>query len=276
MPSVPSQNVNNKINQLTTRDAGERFLLHVCRFSPHTHIAYNRVIKRFVIFAPEYIENITAETIERFILETKVKYSNSTRNNYLAIIQSFFAWLGLNYDIRNVAKRVERLKALPPKQRILSQDEYDKVMAATTGYMRDCIQFLAMTGLRESEFLSLQPSNISNGFLTIVGKGSKQRTIPLNPTALSVLKKNPTMQFLKSRGQKWLLRLCHRAAKIAEIPKFSPHSLRHYFATELHIRHKMPIEIVSKLLGHSSPTTTATIYIHWQNADLAGVTDCLK
>lgn len=261
---------------LKTKDACNGFLLHLCRFSPNTYIAYNSVLKRFVCCAPYHIRQITAEDIERFVLNSRAKYSASTRNFHLAVLQSWFAWLELNFDIRNVAKRVERLKALPPRQRILRKEEYDKVIAATSGHVRDCIQFLAMTGLRASEFLSLRPENISDGFLTIVGKGQKQRTIPLNDTAKEILKANTHLQFLKSRGRKWLFRLCYQAAKAAKIPKFSPHSLRHYFATELHVRHKRPIELVSKLLGHSSPVVTNQVYIHWQDEDLTGVTDCLK
>ncbi len=260
------------------------FLLHLSRFSPHTYDAYSLVLKRFVKFAPKYIRNITAENIERFVLNRKVDYSSSTRNFHLAVIQSLFSWLELNYDVRNVAKRVERLKTLPPRQRILSPEEYRKVIESTSGRVRDCIGFLAMTGLRESEFLSLQPSNISNDFLTIVGKGNKERVVPLNNTAKSILKANPHLEFSKSIrrnrghtcGRKWLLQLCYQAAKAASIPRFSPHSLRHYFATQLHITHGKPIELVSKLLGHSSVVVTPKCYIHWENKNLKGSTDVLE
>jgi len=261
---------------LKTKDACNGFLLHLCRFSPNTYIAYNSVLKRFVGCAPCHIRQITSEHIERFVLNSRVKYSASTRNFRLAVLQSLFAWLELNYDVRNVAKRVSRLKTLPPVQRILSREEYLKVVESTSGEIRDVIQLIAMTGIRASEFLAIRPENISDGFLTIVGKGQKQRTIPLNETALAILKANPHLNFLKSRGRKWLFRLCRQAALAAKIPKFSPHSLRHYFATELHVRHKRPIELVSKLLGHSSPVVTNQVYIHWQDEDLVGVTDCLK
>jgi integrase len=273
---------NRKAKSLSTEEAGNSFLLHLCRFSSHTYKAYELVVKRFVKAVPKQISLITPEHIERFVLSKKVDYAPSSRNFHLAVLQSFFAWLDLNYDVRNVAKRVERLKALPPRQRVLSEEEYSKVMASTSDRARDCVQFLCMTGLRASEFLSLTPENISGEFLTVVGKGQKQRTIPLNETALSILKANPHLQFSKSRrrgkghtcGRKWLLELCYKAAEAAKIPDFGPHACRHYFATTLYFS-GVPLPTISKLLGHSSPTITAQIYIHWFNKDLIGTTDCL-
>lgn len=251
------------------------FLLHLYRFSPSTQSTYGGVIQRFVDSAPRYIDQISAEHIERFLFSCRKTRIASTCNLYLVAIKSWFTWMEENYNVPNITKRVRRLKTLLPHQRILTKEEYSKIIEITDGYMRDCIQILAMTGLRASEFLSLQPENIDCQFLTIIGKGQKQRSIPLNTIVLNILKANPHLNFIKSRNRKWLYRLCCRAAKIADIPHFSPHSLRHYFATQLH-RNKVPIEIIGKLLGHSSPLVTTMIYLHWQDSDLAGVTDVLK
>ena len=261
--------------RMLVEEAYNGFLLHICRFSPSTQTTYGRALKRFIDgYAPKYVNQITAEHIEQFILTLRKTCLGSTCNLYLAVIKSWFDWLEATHEIRNVAKRVDRLKTLPPYQRILSQQEYRAVVKATSGHVRDCIVFLACTGLRASEFLSLKPENIGSQFITIIGKGQKQRSIPINSTVKAILKSNPTLKFLKSTNRVWLWRLCCRAAKLAKIPRFSPHSLRHYFATQLH-HNGVPIDVIAKLLGHSNPLVTTQIYLHWQDKELLGVTDCL-
>jgi integrase len=72
-----------------------------------------------------------------------------------------------------------------------------------------------------------------------------------------------------------LYRICKRLARRAGIPRFGPHALRHYFATELY-RKGVPVSLISKILGHSTTQITELIYVHFQSADLLGVTDCLE
>lgn len=255
----------------------ERFSLYLLTsFSRSTQKTYERAVKRFITYcAPKYTHQITIEHIEQFVLHLKKDHKARTINLYLAGLKHWLNWL----DMPNVAQKIKCLKTLPPHRRLLTKEEYDKVIAATEGYMQDCIRFLACTGLRASELLSLTPENVQGDFLRFIGKGQKQCTVPLCPAAKGILESNPSMNFLKSRNRVWLFRLCRRAAKLADIPPFSPHTLRHFFADELHRKRNgkpgLPIDVISKLMNHSSPSVTASVYIHWRDDDLLHTTDVL-
>jgi integrase len=259
---------------LTVESAYNGFLLHLSRFAPKTRLNYAGVIRQFLATLPETckVTQINCELIERFILAKN--YKASSRNVRLFTIRSFLSWVETIHGIPSAAKKVEPLKKSPPRQRILSQEEYRKIVKATSGHIKDCIELLANTGLRAAEFMALTKENLNGEFITIIGKGGKRRAIPINRTIKSILENDPTMKFLKSKSNHWLWRLCQKAAKAAGIKPFYPHSLRHYFADQLHIN-GCPIGTICKLMGHSSPLTTAMIYIHWQDADLAGTTDVL-
>lgn len=251
------------------------WMFHLSRFAPATQTAYGRVLRRFLKFAPPEVAQITVETIEQFILTFRKSRSARTCNFYLMVLRSWYSWLNLNYGVDNVARRVQRLRTLPPHQRHLEPKEYQQIVKSTTGHVRDCIVFLGNTGLRRAEFMSLAPENINGQFLDIIGKGQKFRRIPVNSTVQAILTRSPNLNFIKSkkRSVKWLNRLCLEAAKTAGVEPFSPHSLRRRFATELY-NNGVKIAIISKLLGHSSIQTTE-IYLNVSESDLIGATDCL-
>lgn len=258
--------------------AYKRFLLYLLtRFSRSTQKTYGRAVKRFINYsAPNYTHQITIEHVEQFILLLKKDHKAKTINLYLAGLKHWLNWL----DMPIVAQKIKCLKTLPPHRRLLTRQEYEKVVACTDGHTRDIIRFLACTGIRASEFLSLTLSNIDGDFLRFVGKGQKQCTVPLCPAVKGILKSNPSLfNLTKSHDRVWLFRLCRRAAKLANIEPFSPHSLRHFFAEELHRKRNgkpgHPIEVVSKLLNHSSTFVTETVYIHWKDDDLRHLTDFL-
>ncbi|MGA1979447.1 MAG: tyrosine-type recombinase/integrase [Sedimentisphaerales bacterium] len=266
---------------MRTITAYQCFLLHLYRFSPSTQSAYRGAIQRFADSAPRYIDQISAEHIERFLMSERKTRIASTCNLYLAAIKSWFNWMEETYNIPNPAKRIKRLKTLPPRRRNLTSEEFNRIIKSTTGYMRDIIQFMAMVGIRASEMLSLREENVRGNFLVFIGKGSKQCSTPLNSIAQNILKTNPTLLNLtKNRNRKWLFRLCRRASKIAglETP-ISPHDLRHFYANQLHRSCNgepgLSIEIISKLMNHSTPAVTASVYIEWLNDDLIGKTEKL-
>ena len=163
------------------------------------------------------------------------------------------------------------------KQRIITRDEYNQVCLSRKASINEIMvfKFLCNTGLRASEFLSLTKCNISNGFLHIIGKGRKARTIPLNKTVMQIIEQCPALEFIESRHMCWLTCLCHRLARLSNIEAFHPHSCRHYFANELY--HKgIPMHTVSRLLGHSKTEVTETVYVHWSEETLKGSTDLLE
>jgi integrase/recombinase XerD len=127
--------------------------------------------------------------------------------------------------------------------------------------------------LRIEEAVSIQPSQINaqEGTLRLIGKGNKERQVPLPLPILNVLRRAWTTH----RNRQWLFatasegeHLCartlrkafHAACAQAGLTGLTPHSLRHAFATRL-LEHGIELRIVQILLGHSSIRTTE-IYTH--------------
>ena len=273
----PSETVVNAIGQ---------WLHYNRRHTPRTQDHYQRVIRDFLDSLPATvidIRQISSRHILAYLNQLLNCYKNRTANAHLTAIKSACRFLAEHYEIPNPAESVRMLREEPPKQRFLSPTEYKMVLEATEPRQRGIIEFLANTGLRAAEFTDLRWSDVSADHkqLTITGKGRKRRTIPLNRRCQEILSElNP-----KAKGSIWMSKslkrprwklysICKKASKAAGIRIFGPHSLRHYFATEL-LRRGVHISHVSQLLGHSSIRTTEQIYIHFVPEYLAGTTDVL-
>lgn len=247
------------------------------RFTVRTRQHYREVLCKFLATLPKglAIGDLNRGHIERYITKLLLAgRSNRTANAHLTVLKSFCRYLSESYGVPKIPTG-PMLREDPPQVRFLTRDEYAKVLSACTdgdGRIKDQIEFLAMTGLRASEFCSLTWDCVSPQLttITITGKGRKRRTIPLNATCREILKPGK-INFTKSRKQ--LYRLCRRMAEKAGIEGFGPHALRRYFATEL-LRRGVSIDIISKLLGHSSIKTTER-YISYHPSFLLGSTDCL-
>ncbi|MBL7153907.1 MAG: site-specific integrase [Phycisphaerae bacterium] len=226
---------------------------------------------------PRHIQDYLAEQLSAGV------WKNRTSNAHFTVIQSFCRWASREYDISNAAANIEKVREDPPRVRVVSKDEFKKLLAVCKDDEADVILFLANTGLRASEFLNLEWADVREDLraLTFSGKGRKMRTIPLNPRCSSILSKLKRESELSGfqlvevfRYRKKLYNLCTGLAARAGVPRFGPHALRHLMATRL-MQKGVPIAKISKILGHSSVKTTEMIYIHWLPDDLDGVTDCL-
>ena len=168
----------------------------------------------------------------------------------------------------------------------LTEDEVDALLHAPNtdeplGHRdRAMLELLYATGLRVSELINLRQSqvNFNQGVLRIVGKGDRERLIPLGEEALRWLRDfidGPRMEILLERQTDCLFptrrgdrmtrqafwHIIKRYAEKAGIEKkLSPHSLRHAFATHL-LNHGADLRVVQLLLGHSDLSTTQ-IYTH--------------
>ncbi len=167
----------------------------------------------------------------------------------------------------------------------LGENEVEMLLASANmpdyKSMRDraMLELLYATGLRVSELVNLDVSGIDMnlGFVRVIGKGSKERIVPVGRTAIKFIKtylefreKIPKYAaneglFLSTRGKKmsrlefWRrIKIYARKAGIAK--NITPHTLRHSFASHL-LKHGADLRFVQELLGHSSITTTQ-IYTH--------------
>jgi len=177
------------------------------------------------------------------------------------------------------------LKLEPPKRaprfpRTLSEADVEALLAApdteTPLGLRDraMLEMLYATGLRVSELVGLKTFQVSleSGVVRVMGKGSKERLVPLGEEAVSWILKYLSARssdsdalFITSRGggmtRQAFWHLIRRYGRRA-IPgkKLSPHVLRHAFATHL-INHGADLRVVQLLLGHADISTTQ-IYTH--------------
>jgi integrase/recombinase XerD len=170
--------------------------------------------------------------------------------------------------------------------RSLTEEEVEALLAAPTvsdplGHRdRTMLEVLYATGLRVSELVSLKLSsvNLGQGVLRIVGKGDRERLIPLGEEAVQWVQQfllGPRVEILLERQTDYLFptrrgdrmtrqafwHIVKRHARSAGIQKeLSPHTLRHAFATHL-LNHGADLRVVQMLLGHSDLSTTQ-IYTH--------------
>jgi integrase/recombinase XerD len=169
------------------------------------------------------------------------------------------------------------MKKLPST---LNLDEVDMLLnAPDTSELRGLrdrtmLEVLYATGLRVTELVSLKRDNLqlNVGYLRVIGKGNKERIVPIGTHAIKWLQKylsnrndsNPYLFPGKERGHLtraafWLIiKSCAKKAGI--IKSISPHTLRHSFATHL-LERGADLRIIQEMLGHSSIATTE-VYTH--------------
>ena len=221
--------------------------------------------------------------------------SNRSQARALSALKRLYGWLIDSGQL--AANPTERLKT--PKQSrtlpdIITENQIDTLLAApdtdTPHGLRDkaLLELMYATGLRVSEAVNLKLNeiNLNRGILNTIGKGDKQRIVPLGAEAVywieryladarPLLLKNARCDELLvsqkkqgiSRQLAWMI--VKQYAEAAGIAHLSPHGLRHAFATHL-VNHGADLRVVQMLLGHADISTTQ-IYTHVANERLKSV-----
>ena len=224
----------------------------------------------------------------RFIAEVSTTRRASSQARYLSTLRRFYRW----QVSRGRLTADPTLKLLMPAKparlpKVMSEQQVEALLAApdtaTALGLRDraMLETLYATGLRVSELVNLKLHEVSAemGVLRVLGKGSKERLVPLGEEALDwqqrylaearpeILKGQSTdALFVTGRAapmtRQAFWQLVKRYALQAGIPpeRLSPHVLRHAFATHL-LNHGADLRVVQLLLGHADITTTQ-IYTH--------------
>ncbi len=206
----------------------------------------------------------------------------------LSGIKTFYRYL-LIEDVINVspADLIDAPKIGQKIPDVLSVDEIDRIFAAVdlsskNGQRnRAMLEVLYASGLRVTELTTLKISNLyfEEGYITVIGKGNKERLVPIGNDAvkhvlfylqtvrvhIKTSPENENFVFLNNRGKPlsrvWIFLIIKELVEAAEISKnVSPHTFRHSFATHL-IEGGADLKVVQDLLGHESITTTE-IYTH--------------
>lgn len=267
----------------------QTFLLLEKGLAANTIESYMRDIEILVdYFRNRGITKVTAEELEHFI--TFLYDSGRERSSQARVVsgvKSFFNYL-LLYDKIDVspAEMVESPKIVRKIPEVLTTEQIDAIVAAIDlsekfGHRNKAIiEVLYSCGLRVSELVTLRCSDLffDDGYLRVVGKGLKQRLVPVNDTlikevaiylsqrgAMKVDSKSSDFLFLSARGTT-LTRVMiftiirDLAARAGIKKKVSPHTFRHTFATHL-LKGGADIRAVQEMLGHQSILTTE-IYTH--------------
>lgn len=218
-------------------------------------------------------------------LAHRLKQGFSTRSTArsLSSLRAFYSHLTVRHNLKeDPTSRVESPKLGKSLPKTLSEEEVERLIQAPDVDddigLRDraMLELIYACGLRVSELISLDILNINlrQGVIRVIGKGEKERLVPMGEEALHwieryINKSRPnfikadnkiTEVFLSKRGkamtrQTFWYRL-KEYAQLASINKeLSPHTLRHAFATHL-INHGADLRTVQLLLGHSSLSTT--------------------
>ena len=220
------------------------------------------------------------------------KPSARTAARILSSLRSFFGyWLREGKLHTNPAEHINSPHLGRPLPKSLSEQDVEALLAApdteTALGLRDraMLEVLYASGLRVSELVGLTMGQLglANGVVRIMGKGSKERLVPLGEPAVAwlerfiqhgrpqLLKQSADCVFPSTRGgtmtrQTFWHRIKHYAL-IANIQvDLSPHTLRHAFATHL-LNHGADLRVVQMLLGHADLSTTQ-IYTHVAKARL--------
>lgn len=273
--------------ELTTTDATERLLsMWLHGQSPHTQNSYRFYAREFLKFMNKPLHLVSVADVQGW-QETLTHLSPSSQRTALAIVKSLLSY-GHKLGILpvNVGLPVRQPKAKDSlNERILSELEVQTMIALESDPRnRAILRLLYSGGLRVSEVCQLKWKDINqrgnSGQVTVVGKGSKTRTVLLPPGAfreVCQLRGNaghldPVFKSKKKghldRSQ--VLRIVAAAGKKAGVSgKVSPHWLRHAHASHS-LDRGAPIHLVQKTLGHESVATTSR-YLHARPTDSSGL-----
>jgi len=276
----------------------ERFLsyLRVERgLSSNTLLAYRRDLSKLSEFALSRFKDVLsldADDLAHFMrsLHTHGLAPKSVARTLVAV-RGFYKFLIQDGFLKvDPSVNIESPKSWQSLPRFLAPEEVERLLdtpdPSTTIGLRDkaMLEILYATGLRVSELAGLTPSNINFdlGFVTVFGKGGKERAVPLGMTAIewtrkllasrakSESPKRAQTLFVSDRGnpltRQALWKIIVLLGERAGIGHITPHLLRHSFATHL-LENGADLRSVQMMLGHSDISTTQ-IYTHITNERL--------
>ncbi len=285
---------------MTGSDSLPVFLCHIQAFldalwserglADNTLESYRQDLTAFAEFLSSQDKDITA--VDRSELQLYLNFlyvngmSTATVARRISCLRQFFRWSvqngSLSQDPTALLLSPRHSRSLP---KALGEEDIEALLAVDTEQrlgLRDkaMLELLYATGLRVSELVQIKQADVSmrQGVARVLGKGNKERLVPIGERALDALQAYLQQQrgqlanhpaepalFLTERGKPMTRQafwyLIKRHARRAGITQpLSPHSLRHCFATHL-LDHGADLRVVQLLLGHSDLSTTQ-IYTH--------------
>jgi len=268
--------------------------------SENTIISYQRDLKKLTTHlslqdTPPTPLSITKEDVTDFIYKIAKEVQPRSQARIISGLKGFFNYLIFeDYRKDNPLDLIESPKTGRKLPDTLSTEEIDNLIAAIDlssplgERNRAMLETLYSCGLRVSELITLKLSDLyfEEGFINVIGKGDKQRFVPISThtqkyieiyrtevrTHIPIQPESVDILFLNRRGRgltrAMIFTIIKDLAVKANISKnISPHTFRHSFATHL-LQNGADLRSIQQMLGHESITTTE-IYMHLDREDLA-------
>ena len=261
--------------------------------SPHTLRAYRKDLE---LFFESSGDSVDLSDVRGFVAsEINRGQKKSTASRRLAALRSFCKYLNREGIMKkNPAKLISSPKLPKQLPRFLTVDEVFGLVEKPDGlgFMeqrdRAMLELMYSSGLRVAELssLNLDDINLDEGLVKVMGKGRKERIVPVGGKAQEALRSYLVEKMLQKKGDKALFvsrngkrldtrgvrRIVRKYSLALGLPgKVSPHTLRHTFATHL-LQSGADLRVIQELLGHSSLSTTQK-YTHLDITHLMDIYD---
>ena len=263
---------------------------------------YTRDLKKMILYLNENTDkstpiNINSEKVQGFIYESSRSIQARSQARLISSLRSFFDYLIFeNYRTDNPTDLIESPKLGRKLPDTLAIEDIDTLINAIDlskpqgERNRTILETLYSCGLRVTELITLQLSDLffEEGFIRVIGKGDKQRFVPINNQTqkyiqfyinnirnhIDVKKGFEDTLFLNRRGRQLTRNMIFTIVKDTAVSagikkKISPHTFRHSFATHL-LERGADLRAIQQMLGHESITTTE-IYMHLDRSHLQNV-----
>jgi integrase/recombinase XerC len=269
-----------------------QYLRYEKRYSPLTHLAYEKNLSDFFAYllgtyAVEDVKQIKHIHIRSWLASLKeAKQTATTINRKQSVLRSFFKYaLTQEWIIKNPMNTLRALRTPERIPNFLKDEETNFIFEELSfgdgfkGFTdRLILELLYQTGMRRAEVLALKDQQIewSLHHLRVIGKGNKERLIPISPQLEEQMQayikekkrlfEHPISYFFAlENGQQLYAGYVYRLVKkhlsaATSLKKKSPHVMRHTFATQL-LNNGANLQAIKDLLGHSSLASTQ-IYTH--------------
>ncbi len=280
------RNIISNITDESTKDFLE-YLKYERRVSVNTVDSYGENLLLLKNYTNKDLISLKKEDIKDFL--DNVEATARTKAHYLTVFNSFYKYLVFMDKIKsNPCDGIKAPKLEKKLPTYLTNEEIAKLfnirLTKPVDYRNKAIlEVMYATGARISEVINLEVNQIDfeECIIRVVGKGKKERIIPLDDVAIEALDnyinnyrpfliKNETCNyvFLNKNGEKisrqMIFKMLKNLANKAGITKeISPHTLRHSFASNL-LNNGADLRVIQELLGHENLETTE-IYSHLQN-----------
>ena len=278
------------------------YLRDVRRVSANTVESYARDLSGLAAFAEKRgtsVESLARRDLEAFVRSLMTEgLSPRSVARAVACIRGFYRFLALEKRLdESPAADLKAPRAWPALPKFLDLDDVDRLLAqpdvTLPRGLRDkaLIEVLYASGMRVSELIAIRPGdlNLDEGYLTCIGKGDKQRIVPVGQEAADWIRRyvrDGRPAILRKRSSPWLF-VNARGGPLSRVGfwkilkgyglkaglarEISPHVLRHSFATHL-LERGADLRAIQVMLGHADLSTTQ-IYTHVLEARLRAVYD---